>query len=163
MIVAWSGFSLRSAPSDCCVVMTAIRWFRDYLRCDIKSAGPATVSDAFHERNDKFGSFAQRIRRSHKVPRAVIMWCQNVQERAAFYYRMQYAVRETLQSPFLTLTMVTWTAVRAVRMRCVAGKWNGWDVERAVHTRWIARCEVRKEEKMTTTHRFGENSVLGEG
>jgi hypothetical protein len=26
---AWSGFSLRSAPSDCWVAMTAIRWLRN--------------------------------------------------------------------------------------------------------------------------------------
>lgn len=37
-----------------------------------------------------------------------------------------------------------------------------WDVGRTVHTRWIARSEMRKgEKKMATTHEFAKNRVLG--
>jgi hypothetical protein len=37
-----------------------------------------------------------------------------------------------------------------------------WDVGRTVHTRWIARSEMRKGgKKMATTHEFAKNRVLG--
>ena len=61
-----------------------------------------------------------------------------------------------------TLEMIAWNEANAIRGGEVEwGLWV-WDVGRTVHTRWIARSEMRKEEKkMATTHEFAKNRVLG--